>query len=43
MEKTKLVARQWVCIMEIWRECLMDNRSTIPQREANRISNICWP
>ena len=40
LEKTKLVARQWVCIMEIWRECLMDNRSTIPQREANRISNI---
>lgn len=36
----KLVYRDRVCALEIWRECLCDNRANMPKYEAIRINNI---
>lgn len=36
----KLVPRDRVCAIEIWRECLMEHKITMPKQEAIRINSI---
>jgi len=36
----KLVPRDRICALEIWKECLHDSRSSIPKIEAHRINSI---
>ena len=36
----KLIERDRICALEIWRECLFDHRASMPKPEAHRINTI---